>query len=87
MLSNPFPNKGQQIVVGTSQEPPQGGNQTPPHQETSMSKKSNIYAVAIEDVSIQRREKNYEQEKESKSKELVVSETQPLQIPTTKYSI
>ena len=48
------------MVGGASQPPPQGGNQTSAHQETSTLKNSNIYVVATEDVNIQTRVKNYE---------------------------
>ena len=61
MLSNPFLSQEQRMVAGMSQAPPQGGNQTHAHQDTSTSKKSNIYVVATEDVNIQTRGKNYEQ--------------------------
>lgn len=75
ILSNPFPNQGQQMIVGTYQTPPQGGNQMNAHQETGMLKKYNIYTVLIEDENAQTRGKEYEQEKEPKSKERVVIET------------
>ena len=41
----------------------------------------------MEDVNIQTRENNYKQENEPKSKEPSMSETQPLEIPTTEASL
>ena len=76
VFSNPFPNQGQQTVVGTSQTALHGGNQTSSHQEFGSSKRSNIYIVNIEEVNVQTRTKNYD--KEPQSKEIVSSENQSL---------
>ena len=45
------------------------GNNTTPHQGATTSKDPNVYMVSLEDVSIQAREKNYNQEKKPKRKE------------------
>ena len=57
VLSNPFPNKGHQTVVGASQIALQWGNQTSSHQEVGSSKISNIYIVNVENVNVQTRTK------------------------------
>lgn len=65
-LFDPFPNQGQQIVAGASQTTPHGGNQTPSHQEVGSYKRSNIYRVNIEEVNVQTRTRNYDEEPQSK---------------------
>lgn len=52
VLSDPFRNQGQQMVVGTTQAPLQVGNQNTPQQGANTFKVPHVYTVTLEDVSI-----------------------------------